>query len=120
MKIFNTDTQKYQELIIVDQINGIEWTADLIGNASKLVYSEENERYEMSSVDFDWWENIINELNLIDSKIETIKNLVAYDEFHVIQDRIYRVSDVNDLESHITFVTRELNDIAVEYQIVFK
>lgn len=45
--------------------NGIEWTEDLLGNYDALNYDSENECYEMSEVDFAWWEEKVEKLNKI-------------------------------------------------------
>ena len=45
--------------------NGLEWTEDLLGNYNALNYNNENECYEMSEMDFNWWEKQIKKLNKI-------------------------------------------------------
>ena len=63
MKFIINETGSYEELVIRD-INEIDWTNELIGNAGAIgnyvTYDEEAEAYRINQDDFDWWSHYID------------------------------------------------------------
>lgn len=54
------ETGEMKDLTIIGS-NGVEWTRDLLGNNNAAHYNGENEEYEMTEGDFEWWEEYIRD-----------------------------------------------------------
>ena len=63
MEIYVNGTKKELEAI---GTNGVEWTNDLLGNYDALHYDTKTEQYTMTEEEFDWWEEVVENLNEVD------------------------------------------------------
>jgi len=102
MKTKIIETGEIKSLAIYDK-NGIDYTRDFIGNYGSLTdgsfkYNDDDEVYETTQENFDWWKTVIkNESTLVDL-IETVKQ-DNYDEH--FETRIQQILDYagnDDLE----------------------
>lgn len=63
MKFIINETGETKTLKIRD-INGIDWTRDLIGNSGAIgdtiTYDEDSEAYRINQADYDWWAEYID------------------------------------------------------------
>ena len=62
--------------LVAEGTNGIEWTNDLLGNHDALHHDEETEEYTMTEDEFDWWEEVINNLN----KVQELEDKLEKDD----------------------------------------
>lgn len=111
MEFYITNTGEKKDLHISDRKSGLDWTSDLIGNSGDLNYNREEERYEMTSEDYDWWSNTIEGLNKIDDLTEEAKDLLSVEDFQDLQEKLYQNADGNDHEKHIASLTAILNEV---------
>lgn len=111
MEIYNTTTEKTENLAIYDRQTGIEWTSDLIGNHGDLHYSQADDRYEGDQEYIDWWQNIIDGLNKIDELTDQTKEILNPDDFEDLERKLEDEGNTNDLESHVSILTRILNEV---------
>lgn len=88
MKFYITDKNVYEELELIDPKFGIDWIADFIGNSgaiadnkchknatSYIVWDDEKDAYLIDSDNFEWWKNMVDEMQefeLISYKIEKV------------------------------------------------
>lgn len=114
MKVFNTTTGKEVSLTIIDRKTGCEWTSDLIGNSNALHYDDEKEMAVMSQEDIEWWSNTIEGLNKIEDLTEEAKELLSYDDFEELENRLADEGDASDYERHISVLTAILEEVIEE------
>jgi hypothetical protein len=114
MEIYNTTTGKIIELSINDRKSNVEWTRDLIGNASELKYNDIEERYEMDQDNIEWWTNTIEGLENIDNLTEQAKELLSSEDFEELMQELYNEGNGSDYEQHITTLTGILNEVIKE------
>jgi hypothetical protein len=114
MKIYNTTTQKEVDLTIKDRETGVEWTSDLLGNASALHWSSDREMAEMSQNDYEWWLNTIKGLEKIEDLTEEARELLSYNDFEELQVRLSNEGNGDDYEEHITNLTAILEQVITE------
>jgi hypothetical protein len=114
MEVFDTTAQKTVCLEINDRKTGIEWTADLIGNAGDLHYNSERGMAEMTSEDIKWWRNTIAGLNKIEDLTEEAKELLSTEDFEDLTIKLQNNGDGNDYEIHISVLTTILNEVIKE------
>lgn len=88
MKFYITDKNVYEELELIDPKYGIDWISDFIGNSgaiadnkccknatSYIVWDDEKDAYLIDSENFEWWKNVVAEMQqfeLISYKIEKV------------------------------------------------
>ena len=114
MNFYNTTTSEEVNLTIIDRKTGTEWTADLLGNANALTYNSEEERYEISQEDYEWWKNTIEGLEEIDDLTELAKELLSDEDFAELEERLNNEGDANDYDVHIARLTSILKEIIEE------
>lgn len=114
MKIYNTTTKREVQLTIIDGKTGTEYTQDLIGNCDDLHYNSDLERYEMDQDGIDWWSNAIDGLENIDRLQVDAKELLPFNEYEELEERIAQEGDACDLERHITVITTLLEQVIAE------
>lgn len=79
MKIRIKGTGELKELRVVGN-NGVEWTGDLLGNYDATTHNRETEEHEMSSTDFEWWDEYICHLEKDASEIAELAEEFGIDE----------------------------------------
>lgn len=114
MKIYNTTTGKEVSLTIMDRKTNIEWTADLIGNAGALHYNSDREMAEMSQKDYEWWSNTIEGLNTIEDLTEKAGELLSFEDFEELENKLANEGNANDYEQHIATLTAILEEVIKE------
>jgi hypothetical protein len=114
MTIYNTTTEKEITLTIIDSKSGNEWTNDLIGNSGDLHYNREENRYEMTSEEIEWWSSTIKGLNKIEDLTEEAKELLNSEDFEELENRLNDEGNASDYEQHIAVLTAILNEIIKE------
>ena len=116
MKIYNTTTGKEVSLTIIDRKTGCEWTADLIGNAGDLHYNSDRTMPEMCQEDIEWWSNIIEGLEKIETLTEEAKELLTSEDFEELGNKLANKGNASDYEQHIAILTAMLNAVIAEYK----
>lgn len=113
MEIYNTTTGEITGLSIFDRNNGIEWTKDLI-NANDIPYNHELGMHEMTDDELIWWSDIIRGLNNIDDLLDEARELLTYEEYLELEEKLRDEGDANDYESHVHILTTILNDVIIK------
>lgn len=94
--------------------NGIEWTSDLLGNHDALNYNRETEEYEMTTEDFDWWSEYIENHKTDKKEISELA-----EELNIKESEIYdRINDhiTNDLGDEHNIKQYVMEQIREEYK----
>ena len=81
MRFYIVDKNVFEELELIDPKTGIDWVCDFIGNSgaiadneccknttSYIVWDDEKGAYLIDSENFEWWENIVAEMQLFELK----------------------------------------------------
>jgi hypothetical protein len=107
------ETKELKTLGIFDE-DGIEWTADLLGNHGELHYNSETEEHELTQESFEWWSEYIKTYLEDVQKIQEFANEFGLDENEIW----YRVSleTTNDLGDDHFIVEGVLNDMRDELE----
>ncbi len=82
VKIIETGAVK---TLSITDVNGIDWTNDLIGNATTLSYNEDDQVI-MSQDDFDWWTEYISNYEADQKEAADLASELDIDEA-IIWDR---------------------------------
>lgn len=98
MKFYITDKKEYRDLSITDRDTNVEWTADLLGNNGDLRYNIDEERYELTEDDYEWWDQRIRELNEINDLIREASYFLSDEEYETLIRTLNEEGDANDLE----------------------
>ena len=70
MRIIIEETKQIEILSIIDPKQGTDWIGDMLGNADALgEYDEENDAYNMSQEDYDWWADYVDSYQKADDKL---------------------------------------------------
>ena len=88
MKFYIVDKNDYEELELIDPKSGCSWICDFIGNSgaiadnkccknatSYIVWDDEKDAYLIDSENFEWWENVVAEMQqfeLMKYKLEKV------------------------------------------------
>lgn len=86
MEIRIIETNELKELNIFDA-NGINWINDLLGNNDATKYNQETEEHEMSSENFEWWGEYINNHDTDEKEIAELAEELGIEKSE-IYDRI--------------------------------
>lgn len=96
-----------QEKELSYNVNGIDISADFIGNTAHGMASDGEGRYIASQEDFEWWQNTIAAHEQMDATIKAYKDNFDTDEVdQVVQDWID-----TDLDSQPAQVLMGLNQV---------
>jgi hypothetical protein len=110
MKIMIKEKKQIRELSIYGT-NGIEWTADLLGNNDALQYDQEREIYIMSQSDYFWWLEYINNHINDEKEIQELAEELDID-ISEIYERIsqYSTCDLGDEHNIKQAVLKEIKN----------
>lgn len=116
MKVEIKETGKTVELTILS--NGINWVADLIGNAGattdgQFVWDSEKDCYIATQETVDWWTKYINESNTTDADVEKMAEELNISESE-IRERISENTD-GDYNYHRKQAIAAMNEIRAEH-----
>jgi hypothetical protein len=114
MEFYNTTTGIMVNLTIINDKTGLEWTDDLIGNQGDLHYNRDEDRYEFTSEDIDWWQNTIDGLEHIDKLLAQAKELLDADDYEALEYKISDERDASDYEMYISVGTAILEEAIKE------
>lgn len=121
MEIVIKETGAVETLLLIDSSTGCDWFDDLVGNHdgfgddSEFQFVKETDedglytgRYITSEANFEWWEDIVCQINNVDNRIDNLKN-----EFGVerVDEVVYQCNYGNtDLEYYAVELHRWLDD----------
>lgn len=69
-----TDTNEMKTLAAIDAKTNTEYTGDLLGHYDALVYDADGESLVMDTETFDWWDEIITEMNRVDQLVQEYRS----------------------------------------------
>ena len=91
--------------------NGSEWTEDLLGNYDALKYDYDKECYEMSEMDFAWWEDKVKKLN----KIAVLEEQLSSEDREEYLKESFDGCDLeNEIEEKLVWPSEKLYDYIKE------
>ena len=83
MRFYITDKNVYEELELIDPKTGIDWICDFIGNSGAvgdyIKYDDEKGAYLIDSENFEWWKNVVAEMQLFELMSYKIEKVYGYD-----------------------------------------
>lgn len=113
MKVRIIESGKMEELVIVDPRTGMEWADDFIGNTGALndgqfAWTENDDLYEVSQDNFDWWEKVMAEYKAADDAKYGLESELDSDEREVFWNDIYSACEcaLEDMPSRIMEVVK--------------
>ena len=110
MQVIIKETGNRETLTLIDHKSGCDWVQDLIGDHDALgrqfVFNAEQDAWEVSQADYDWWARVIFRMQKLDDRIERISQM---DTDKNVYDVILFAGDP-DLEYHAASVNAELDD----------
>lgn len=111
MQVIIKETGIRENLTLIDHKTGMDWVKDLIGNhdalGSQFIKNEEQDAWEVSQEDYDWWESVIANMQKLDNRIERISKMDT-------EENVYEVvafAGASDLEYHVALVNQELDNV---------
>jgi len=77
MDVRINETGKIESLVITDRSSGVNWAADLVGNAGafddgQFVYDDDAEIRTCDQATFDWWRDYIAATERADDRVEDL------------------------------------------------
>ena len=121
MEIVIKETGAIETLLLIDNSTGCDWLNDLVGNHDgfnddpECGFAEETDeyglttgRYITSKDNFEWWEDIVCQIDDVNNRIDNLK-----DEFGVerVDEAVYQCNRGNtDLEYYAVELNRWLDD----------
>jgi hypothetical protein len=121
MEIVIKETGAVETLLLIDSKTGCDWFNDLVGNHDGFGDDPECEfvketdedgldtgRYITSKANFEWWEDIVCQIDNVNNRIDNLKN-----EFGVarVDEVVYQCNYGNtDLEYYAVELNRWLDD----------
>lgn len=111
MKITIIETEKKEELSIVDHKSGCNWINDLMGNHDALPeYNDDDGTYHMSQDDYDWWKDLTANYQKADDRSCELLLGLSDNENEKMTNELQGIScDLEDLPGCI-------NDICDDYE----
>ena len=92
MRFYITDKNVFDELELIDPKTGIDWVCDFIGNSgaiaddeccknatSYIVPDDEKDAYLIDSENFEWWKNVVEEMQQFELMSYKIEKVYGYD-----------------------------------------
>lgn len=118
MTTFNVNGQ-VRSLEMRDE-NGIDWSADFIGNTSHGMIHDEDGNYIATEEDFQWWKNMIADYQDMQRIVEEYEEKFGREavEKHLHEYSAWEV-DLEDQPNSVRFALAEMKD-EVTYKIIFE
>lgn len=116
MEVRIKETDEVVSLQCIDPRTGVDWMPDMIGNAGALndqfVWNDDDEVFEASQADVDWWQNYINDLEKTDADVAGLAEELGISESDIRE----RISDETgpDYEMHRSEARRAMQAIRDE------
>ena len=114
--IINT-TGEIETLSIIDRNSGVNWIADLLGNAG--IHADEEGNYHMDREDFNWWVEYINGYQATENEIAEMAEKTGEDYYKIRQRVINYTNESNDMEYECFRAIQMLEEIAEEYGVEY-
>ena len=122
-KITDTLPDDIRELSITDE-NGIEYTADLIGNTGAFMdyinYNEADDLHEISLENYEWWEVYINHSQADEDELREVRRaLHGKYEFNeankIIEEYLTGVAMGWDYDRHHDVIQEAIQTVRINY-----
>lgn len=109
MKIRIIETNKTEELTIIDPQSGVNWISDLMGNHGALPeYDEDNDMFVMSQEDYDWWHDLTTELEKAEYRCHELREELVGQAREDFEEDIRNIAtDLEDLPKALNAVCKE-------------
>jgi len=112
LKVRIENTNKIEELKIIDPNTGCNWVEDCIGNCDDLKnYDDETDTYEMGQYQFDFWKNYLESQQVADeAKKECRSNLANEKVEHFDCDILYAINQANEMIDQPSAIMSVVNE----------
>lgn len=99
-----------RELTMIGE-NGIDSSADFIGNTAHGMKHDEAGNYIASQEDFEWWENMISEYQKMEATIKTYEEKYGRDEVWKWLEEVHAFDyDLEDQPKNVKRYLEEMDD----------
>lgn len=111
MKIIIKETNKKENLLILDQKTGINFIGDFIGKYGafqdgQFVFNEELDAHICDQDTFDWWNKVVHDNQKLLGRMEELENEYGFD----VIDDIVKDAGHDDLEYYAACINQALDE----------
>ena len=111
------NTSEIETLSIIDRSSGVNWIADLLGDAG--IHADEDGNYHMDREDFDWWAEYINGYTATEHDVAEMAEMTGEDFYKIRQRVMDYAGESNDMEYERPRAIQMLEEIAEEYGVEY-
>lgn len=112
MDIIIRESQKTEELSIIDPRTGVNYISDFVGNTGahtdgQFEWDEDKDAYICDQDTFDWWSKVVDDNQKLEDRIYQLREEHGHD---AVEQAIGDAFDC-DLEDHARAVNQVLDDV---------